>query len=141
MLRGMAEFKVGMPGSNREDSLYLQLGGMEFFEELVRRFYTHVAEDPTLLALYPDPEDLAPARERLHLFLAQYFGGPSTYSERRGHPRLRMRHMEFRVDPEGVQRWLAAMQKALDELGVSGSHRTALWDYFSMAAEAMRNAD
>lgn len=137
----MAEFSMGMPGKNREDSLYVQLGEMPFFVALVEHFYRHVAADPLLLAHYPDPEDLAPARERLHLFLAQYFGGPMTYSEQRGHPRLRMRHMPFHIDADARDRWLACMEQAIDAMEVPAVQRAALWEYFTMAAEAMRNVE
>ncbi|MDX7598965.1 globin domain-containing protein, partial [Aeromonas caviae] len=77
---------------------------------LVREFYDRVAADPALLGLYPEPDDLEPARERLWLFLGQYFGGPTTYSDQRGHPRLRARHHPYLIDPAARDRWLAAMR-------------------------------
>lgn len=91
------------------------------------------------MARYPDPDDLGPARERLRLFLAQYWGGPTTYSEQRGHPRLRMRHAPFVIDDDARDRWLAAMRGALDELNPPTPYANALVDYFAMAADAMRN--
>ena len=97
--------------------------------------------DPVLLALYPDPADLGPARERLHLFLIQYWGGPTTYSDERGHPRLRMRHQPFRIDADARNRWLAAMRGALDAMDPDPAIDAAMWQYFVAAAEAMRNAD
>ena len=91
-----------------EQSLYERVGGVGFFQTLVDRFYEGVAADPVLLALYPEPDDLAPARERLTLFLVQYWGGPTTYSDERGHPRLRMRHAPFAIGPDERDRMAAA---------------------------------
>lgn len=112
---------------------------MPFFEALVDRFYEGVAADPVLLRLYPEPDDLAPARRRLTLFLAQYWGGPTTYNEERGHPRLRMRHAPFAIGGEERDRWLAHMRSALDSLDPPEDVRAALEQYFDMAAESMRN--
>ena len=121
------------------DTLYAAVGGMPFFTRLVDAFYDRVQRDQVLVALYPEPEDLGPARERLRLFLAQYWGGPTTYSQERGHPRLRMRHQPFAIDENARDRWLFAMRGALDELNPSTPFATALMDYFTMAADAMRN--
>ncbi len=126
-------------GDDAPETLYDALCGMPFFSELVDAFYDRVERDPVLLALYPEPDDLGPARERLRLFLAQYWGGPTTYSDTRGHPRLRMRHAPFPVDADARDHWLAAMRGALDELNPPTPYATALWDYFTMAADAMRN--
>jgi hemoglobin len=128
---------VNLPGA----SLYDAVGGMAFFERLGAEFYRRVAADPVLLSLYPDPEDLGPAEERLTLFLAQYWGGPTTYSDRRGHPRLRMRHAPFAIGPRERDHWLAAMAAAIDAVDPEPPVRQALWDYATMAAEAMRNRD
>lgn len=122
-----------------ELTLYDEAGGLAFFERLVDRFYEGVEADPELLALYPDHADLAGARRRLALFLAQYWGGPTTYSQERGHPRLYMRHVGFPIDPAARDRWLAAMRAAVAELAPAPSISTRLLDYFEMAAEAMRN--
>jgi hemoglobin len=122
-------------------SVYDEAGGLPFFERLVDRFYLHVEADPDLLALYPDTLDLDGARHRLALFLAQYWGGPSTYSDERGHPRLRMRHQPFRIDPAGRDRWLAAMRAAVAEAGAAPDVAEQLLRYFEMGAEAMRNTD
>lgn len=119
--------------------MYEAVGGMPFFEALVDRFYEGVAADPVLLRLYPEPDDLAPARRRLTLFLAQYWGGPTTYNEERGHPRLRMRHAPFAIGGEERDRWLAHMRSALDSLDPPEDVRAALEQYFDMAAESMRN--
>jgi hemoglobin len=95
----------------QETTVYEAAGGMPFFEALVDRFYEGVAADPDLLALYPEPNDLRGARHRLTLFLAQYWGGPDTYSKERGHPRLRMRHAPFAVGPDARDRWLTHMRR------------------------------
>ena len=122
-------------------TLYDAAGGMPFFEALVDGFYDRVERDPVLLRLYPDLEDLDGARRRLTLFLAQYWGGPTTYSDERGHPRLRMRHMPFEVGPDERDHWLGAMRGALDDLAPLPEIRGALEEYLVMAAEAMRNRD
>ena len=119
--------------------MYEAAGGMAFFEALVDRFYDHVASDPILLPLYPEQHDLAPARRRLTLFLAQYWGGPTTYDAERGHPRLRMRHAPFAIGPDARDHWLAAMRDALTSLSPHPAVAEAMEDYFAMAAEAMRN--
>jgi len=132
---------VGMPDPSRESTVFEFVGGMPFFERLVDRFYEGVAADPVLLRLYPDQSDLGPARHRLALFLAQYWGGPTTYSDERGHPRLRMRHAPFLIGPQERDHWLAAMLVALEESGLDGFVRDRMWNYFEMSAEAMRNVE
>jgi hemoglobin len=122
-------------------TLYDAVGGMAFFERLVDRFYEGVERDDVLLALYPDHDDLDGARHRLTLFLAQYWGGPQTYSDERGHPRLRMRHAPFAIGPEARDRWLLHMREAVGALEPSPPVEAALREYFDMAAEAMRNLD
>lgn len=129
------------PSGEGSVTVYEAVGGMPFFEALVDRFYVEVEADPVLLGLYPDPDDLGPARRRLTLFLAQYWGGPTTYGEERGHPRLRMRHVPFAIDAGARDRWLRAMRIALDESGLSPALRLRFDSYFDMAAEAMRNQD
>jgi len=121
------------------ETLYELAGGLPFFEQLVDDFYDGVAADPILIALYPEPEDLAPARRRLGLFLAQYWGGPTTYSNERGHPRLRMRHAPFAIGGTERDRWLVHMRTALDAMHPSPPVRVALERYFETAADAMRN--
>ncbi|GAA3209946.1 globin [Microbacterium terregens] len=118
-------------------SFYDEIGGHETFVRLVDTFYRGVADDPVMRPMYE--EDLAPAKERLTMFLEQYWGGPGTYSEQRGHPRLRMRHAAFHVDPDARDRWLAHMRVAVDELGLSPLHEETLWDYLERAAFAMVN--
>ncbi len=119
-------------------SVYEAVGGMAFFTALVERFYRRVEHDIMLRPLYPD--DLRPSAEHLALFLAQYWGGPTTYSEARGHPRLRMRHAPFSIGQRERDRWMAAMTAAIDEAGVSPELRQRLVDYFTMAADHMINA-
>ena len=116
-----------------------RVGGLDFFERLVDRFYDGVEADPVLIRLYPTPDDLRDARRHLTLFLAQYWGGPPTYSEERGHPRLRMRHAPFAIGPEERDRWLTHMRAAIDEVDPESDVREALESYFEMAAESMRN--
>jgi hemoglobin len=122
-----------------ELTLYEAVGGMPFFVSLVDAFYDSVAADPGFLAVYPTPEDLGPARHRLTLFLAQYWGGPATYNDERGHPRLRLRHMPFAIGDAERDRWLHHMTAAVDTLDPPDEVRRALLDYFTMAADAMRN--
>jgi hemoglobin len=131
-----------LPGvSQPAFNVYDAVGGMAFFEALVDRFYEGVQADPELLALYPEPADLAPARHRLTLFLAQYWGGPSTYSEERGHPRLRMRHAPFAIGPDERDRWLVHMRAAVAAMDPAPGVDEAFERYFSFAAESMRNRD
>jgi hemoglobin len=124
-----------------EISLYDAAGGMPFFESLVDRFYAGVASDPVLRAIYPEPDDLAGARHRLTLFLAQYWGGPRTYDAERGHPRLRMRHAPFAIGPVERNAWLVHMNAAIAASGVPAGVADRLRAYIEMAAEAMRNRD
>ncbi len=120
------------------DTFYEQVGGHETFARLVAEFYRGVADDPVLRPMYPE-EDLGPAEERLLLFLEQYWGGPKTYSERRGHPRLRMRHAAFPVSPQARDRWLMHMRAALDTLELAPLHEETLWDYLQRAAYSLVN--
>jgi len=96
-------------------TIFEAVGGQTFFDRLVERFYIRVADDEVLLRWYPDPDDLAPARERLALFLGQYWGGPTAYSDQRGHPRLRMRHAPFGIGAAERDHWVVAMLESLDE--------------------------
>jgi hemoglobin len=115
-------------------------GGHVFFDRLVGAFYARVETDPVLRPMYPG-HDLAPAEERLRLFLEQYWGGPGTYSEQRGHPRLRMRHAHFPIDRAAAARWLSHMRASLDEQELPAELDALLWDYFEAAAPAMINTD
>ncbi len=119
-------------------TIYDLAGGEPVFRKLVSRFYARVAEDPVLRPVYPE-EDLAGATERLTLFLIQYFGGPSTYSEQRGHPRLRMRHHPFAIGQAERDAWLAHMTAAVESIDLPPAVRKAMLDYFEMASTAMIN--
>ena len=119
-------------------TFYEAVGGHETFVRLVDAFYDGVAADDVLRAMYPE-EDLGPAKERLTLFLEQYWGGPTTYGEQRGHPRLRMRHAPFQVNPDARDRWLRHMRTAVDSLGLAPIHEAQLWDYLERAAFSMIN--
>ncbi|WP_081748775.1 globin [Nocardiopsis sp. CNT312] len=119
-------------------TFYEAVGGEEAFTRLVRRFYEGVAADPVLRPMYPE-EDLGPAEERLRLFLMQYWGGPRTYNERRGHPRLRMRHFPFRIGTAERDRWLEHMRAAMDSLDLPPVLDRQMWEYMVMAAHSMVN--
>jgi hemoglobin len=114
---------------------------MTFFERLVDTFYDGVATDEVLLVLYPERPDLTGARHRLTLFLAQYWGGPTTYMDERGHPRLRMRHLPFHVGPLERDRWLVHMAAAVEQVCAERDDDVAeeLMAYFVPAAEHLRN--
>ncbi|WP_345802746.1 globin [Microbacterium sp. AZCO] len=119
-------------------TFYEEVGGHGTFVRLVDAFYRGVADDEVLRPMYPE-EDLTGARHRLTMFLEQYWGGPTTYGEERGHPRLRMRHAPFHVNPDARDRWLRHMRDAVDELELSPLHEATLWDYLQRAAYAMVN--
>lgn len=119
-------------------TFYDQVGGHEAFQKLVDVFYAGVATDPVLKPMYPE-DDLGPAADRLRMFLEQYWGGPTTYGEQRGHPRLRMRHIPFKVNPDARDRWLKHMRDAVESLELSPLHEETLWNYLERAAHAMVN--
>ncbi|HEY8455979.1 MAG TPA: globin [Actinopolymorphaceae bacterium] len=121
-------------------TFYAAVGGHDTFVRLVRRFYEGVANDPVLRPLYPEP-DLSGAEERLRMFLEQYWGGPRTYSERRGHPRLRMRHAPFPITEEARDRWLGHMRDALDSVSLDPAHEKEFWAYLVMAANSLVNVN
>ncbi|WP_020666396.1 globin [Amycolatopsis nigrescens] len=120
-------------------TFYAAVGGEPTFRKIVGKFYEEVAKDELLRPLYPE-EDLGPAEERLRLFLIQYWGGPHTYSDQRGHPRLRMRHAPFKVGPFERDAWLRAMRIAVDEARLDEPYRQQLWNYLEMAAHSMLNS-
>ena len=122
----------------RADTFYAAVGGEETFRRLVDAFYAGVAEDAVLRPLYPE-DDLGPAAERLRMFLIQYWGGPGTYSEQRGHPRLRMRHAPFPIGVAARDAWLTRMRAALDTLDLPAAYERTLWDYLTAAADSLRN--
>jgi hemoglobin len=119
-------------------SLYEEMGGRATFEKLVSHFYASVSVDPVLRPMYPE-DDIKGAAERLLMFLEQYWGGPSTYSEQRGHPRLRMRHAAFHIGEMERDVWLRHMKSAVDELEMRDDLREELWSYLVMAANSMVN--
>jgi hemoglobin len=121
------------------ENFYESVGGEPTFHRIVGRFYELVAKDDVLRPLYPD-EDLGPAEEHLRLFLMQYWGGPHTYQHARGHPRLRMRHMPFRIGPAERDAWLRCMRVAVDDAGLDEEHRRVLWTYLEMAANSLVNS-
>ncbi len=121
-------------------TVYEEVGGAETFAALVHAFYEGVKSDPELRALYPD-EDLAPAERRLRMFLEQYFGGPTTYGEERGHPRLRMRHAPFAVTVDMRDRWLRHMADAMDRVEIPEDRAEQMRDYFFRAAHMLVNTD
>ena len=120
-------------------SFYDQVGGHETFRKLAHEFYAGVAADPALRALYPG-DDLGPAELRFRMFLEQYWGGPTTYSEERGHPRLRMRHHPFKVTPAQRDRWLTHIMAAVDTLELAPANDRILRDYLNSAAQSMVNS-
>ncbi|GAA0946727.1 globin [Actinocorallia libanotica] len=125
---------------SQEVSFYEAVGGEETFRRLVHRFYQGVAADPVLRPMYPE-EDLGPAEERLRLFLMQYWGGPTTYNELRGHPRLRMRHVPFTIGERERDAWLRHMRDAMDELDLHPQAAELLWTYLYRAAQSLVNSE
>lgn len=121
-------------------SLFEEVGGSQFFDQLVDRFYEGVATDDVLLPLYPEQSDLSGAKERLTLFLQQYWGGPTTYSDERGHPRLRQRHFPFVIGERERDRWMVHMMAAVDELSPNETVHQQLMEYMTMASTAMINS-
>ena len=119
-------------------TFYDEIGGLETFRAIVTKFYEGVAHDEVLRPLYPE-QDLGPATERFTLFLVQYWGGPTTYSDTRGHPRLRMRHAPFRVTPEARDHWLTHFRAGLDSAGLTPEQDEKFWDYVTHAAQFMVN--
>jgi hemoglobin len=126
-------------GESATGSFYEKIGGRATFERLVRAFYDGIRTDEVLMPMYPEQPDLEGAIQRLTGFLEQYWGGPGTYSEQRGHPRLRARHMPFKVNPDARDRWLRHMRAAVVSLHLSPLDDATLWDYLDRAAHAMVN--
>lgn len=118
-------------------SLFDRVGGMAFFDELAGHFYDGIVTDELLAPMYP--EDLEGARQRLALFLAQYWGGPPIYSQQRGHPRLRMRHAPFPIDEAARDAWMGHMERAVSAMPLDDADRDAMVGYFAAAADHLRN--
>ena len=124
--------------TNSELTPYERFGGREFFTDLVHNFYQRVPKDPVLSAMYPS-NDFEGAEWRLRSFLEQYWGGPETYSEQRGHPRLRLRHVGFHIDGDARDRWLTLMAAAIADQGMDAQLESELWKYLVAAAFGMQN--
>lgn len=118
-------------------SVFDLVGGEEAIAAMVDAFYAYVEEDPVLRPMYP--ADLAAPKRRLHLFLVQFFGGPQTYSQKRGHPRLRMRHFPFAIDQVARDNWLRHMLRAIDDAGISEPARSRMREYFDRASAFLIN--
>jgi hemoglobin len=131
----MSEASRSLPSAR---TFFEEVGGEPVFAALVARFYEGVRADPVLAPLYPQ-DDWAGAETRLRTFLQQYWGGPTTYSEERGHPRLRMRHAPFANGPAERDAWLRHMRAAVDSLGLTAEQDATLWGYLTMAARSMQN--
>ncbi|MCF6506489.1 globin [Blastococcus sp. MG754426] len=131
----MSESRRSLPSAR---TFYDEVGGEETFRRLVQRFYAAVRTDPVLQPMYPQ-DDWEGAETRLRGFLEQYWGGPTTYSEQRGHPRLRMRHAPFAIGPVERDAWLTHMRDAVDSLGLTPEQHATLWGYLEMAARSMQN--
>lgn len=130
--------RLGEDGPALGQTVFDAVGGIQFFNELVHRFYDGIWQDDVLRPMYPQ-DDREGAEWRLANFLAQFFGGPTAYSQQRGHPRLRMRHNPYRIDLDARERWLRHMMTALDSMDVAPLHRAEMVDYFERAATAMVN--
>ncbi|WP_051325404.1 globin [Glycomyces tenuis] len=128
---------TGQPAPTQ--SFYEAVGGAETFKRLTEAFYEQVADDEILRPLYPE-EDLAPATRRFQMFLEQYWGGPHTYSEERGHPRLRMRHAPYVIGERERDAWLRCMRHAMDVVALPEEYDKVMWEYMERAADFMRNA-
>jgi hemoglobin len=131
----MSESSRSLPSAR---TFYDEVGGRDTFVRLVGRFYAGVRTDPVLAPLYPQ-DDWDGAEVRLRGFLEQYWGGPTTYSQERGHPRLRMRHAPFAIGPVERDAWLRHMRDAVDSLALSPEQDATLWGYLEMAARSMQN--
>ena len=130
---------IQLEGAIEGATFFDAVGGHATFQRLIDAFYARVADDPVLRPIYPE-DDLAPAAERLRMFLEQYWGGPHTYNEVRGHPRLRARHVPFRIDTTARDAWLTNMRAAMDEVGFAPEADRVLWDYLTVAAEMLVNS-
>lgn len=128
-----------MTRSSRPDSIFTAVGGHPTFTALVDAFYDGVSHDEYLISMYPEGQQLDGAKHRLQTFLEQYFGGPTTYQEERGHPRLRMRHNPYPIDHKAREHWLTHMRHALDTVALAPMYDEVMWDYFQRAATAMLN--
>lgn len=134
----MTEKAGDLMAQEQRANLWSEVGGDATFRVLVEAFYHRVEADPLLRPVFPP--DLASGREKQFMFLVQYFGGGPRYSTVHGHPRLRMRHVPFRVDQAARDRWLGHMFAAIEEVGIRDPWRVEMRAYFEMASTAMMNA-
>lgn len=118
-------------------SMYEAIGGFESIDKLVTAFYKRVGNHPKLIPIFPD--DLTETARKQRMFLTQFFGGPKLYSEERGHPMLRKRHLPFQITPERKDAWLECMDSALDEAEIEEPYRTAIFEKLTMTAQHMMN--
>lgn len=118
-------------------SIFELIGGEEPVAAIVEAFYDAVDQDPVLRPMYPDC--LAAPKRHLFLFLVQFFGGPRTYLQERGHPRLRMRHFPFAIDQEARDHWLEHMLSAVDQAGISEPARSQMREYFDRSSTFLIN--
>lgn len=125
--------------TNQQITLYEAMGGAETIASLVDAFYSCVAKHPDLIPLFP--EDLTVVRDKQFLFLTQYFGGPTLYSDEHGHPMMRMRHAPFAITPTARDAWLSCMRKAMDKIGLTGIVREQAYARLAMTANYMMNTD
>lgn len=126
--------------AERDNTNYYELfGGEPFFADLVSQFYAHVATSEILRPMYPE-RDMAGAARRLQMFLEQYWGGPTTYQEERGHPRLRMRHAGFHIGPAARDAWLSCMRAAVEGMDMEPESEAKLWRYLEGAADHLLNS-
>jgi hemoglobin len=126
--------------AERDTTNYYELfGGEAFFTKLVSLFYARVATNEILSPMYP-ARDMEGAEIRLRTFLAQYWGGPTTYSDERGHPRLRMRHAGFHIGPAAKDAWLGCMREAVESMNMEKEAEEKLWRYIESAAQHMLNS-
>ena len=138
--RTMETVRIRRPdGQATGGNFYELVGGQETFRKLCEKFYEGVSTDEVLRPMYPE-DDLGPASERLQLFLEQYWGGPTTYQELRGHPRLRMRHAPYKINPDARDRWLKHMRNAVLSLDLPPLREAELWAYLDRAATSMLNS-
>ena len=128
----------GLSGERVGGNFFELVGGTNTFKKLVDKFYEGVAQDDVLRPMYPE-DDLTSAAERLRMFLEQYWGGPTTYQDQRGHPRLKMRHSPYKINPLARERWLFHMRVAVDSLELDPLKEAELWGYLDRAATAMLN--
>lgn len=128
----------GTDGQKVGGNFFEQVGGTQVFSKLAAQFYKGVANDDVLKPMYPE-QDMAGAEDRLRMFLEQYWGGPTAYQEQRGHPRLRMRHSPYKINPLARDRWLFHMRAAVESLELPPLKEAELWAYFDRAATSMLN--